>query len=50
MNISSVNTNGYENNRLGGCHENKPNTKPNKANLPATSDETNPIQTQYKPN
>jgi hypothetical protein len=36
MNISAVRTKGYENNRLRRRRENKPNS--------------NPIQTQYKPN
>jgi hypothetical protein len=43
MNVSAVNTNGYENNRLRRRRENKPNSKPIKANKI-------PKQTQYKPN
>jgi hypothetical protein len=50
MNVTSFITNVYENVSNWKLGENKANTKPNKANLPAPSDETNPIQTQYKPN
>jgi hypothetical protein len=50
MNINKVLTKDYEKRTLGVRGKNKPNTKPNKANLPSPSDETNPIQTQYKPN
>jgi hypothetical protein len=54
MNVSDVYTKEYENVPLCRRGQNKPNTnpiqsqtKPNKANLPTPSDETNPIQTQY---
>jgi hypothetical protein len=50
MNITSYMTKHYENERLRGRGQNKPNSNPNKANLPTPSGETNPIQTQNKTN
>jgi len=50
MNVNLYNTTDYENKSNWTLGENEPNTNPIKANFPAPRGETNPIQTQYKPN
>ena len=50
MNVSAVNTNGYENNRLRRRRENKADTKPIKANTKPIKANKIPKQTQNKPN
>ena len=50
MNVNICYTKVYSNETAFRRGKNKPNTKPNKANFPASRDETNPIQTQFKPN
>jgi HD-like signal output (HDOD) protein len=50
MNISAVDTNGYENSRLGRHNENKPNSNPNKPNSNPIKANKMSKQTQYKPN
>jgi len=50
MNVSAVNTKGYENIRLVGRRENKPNSNPIKANKKPIKANKMPKQPQYKAN
>jgi len=50
MNVIAVNTKGYENNRLRGLRQNKPNSNPIKANTKPIKANKMPNQSQYKPN
>ena len=50
MNVNKVLTMNYEEKDTWWTGKKRTQTNPNKANFPASREETNPIQTQYKPN
>jgi hypothetical protein len=50
MNITAYTTKGYENNRLRGRGENKPNSNPIQSQSNPIKANKMPKQSQYKPN